>query len=363
MNIINSFPGYEFIPFGEDGKPHNIYRGEDVGLGGYVHAEPGIYSNVALLDVASLHPTSIILLNLFGPYTERYEELLEARLAIKRRDFDAARKMLDGKLASYLQDEDEAKDLSYALKIALNIVFGLTCASFPNAFRDNRNRNNIVALRGALFMVDLKNAVQNEGFQVIHIKTDSIKIPNATEEIVSFVVELGRKYGYTFEHEATYDWFCLANDAVYVAREDDKWTAVGAQFQHSYVFKTLFTHEDLVFDDFCETKNVQQGTMYLDFSGTGEVDKMVHVGRTGSFMPVTNGGGDLVRIKDDKQYAVTGTKGWKWINRDAASDRDNMDSLNIDMAYFEKLKQDAIDAITQFDEVHGLDAIMALSND
>ena len=33
MDIINAFPGYEFV----DGK--NIYRGTDVGKGGYVYAE------------------------------------------------------------------------------------------------------------------------------------------------------------------------------------------------------------------------------------------------------------------------------------------------------------------------------------
>ena len=57
MDIINAFPGYEFI----DGK--NMYRGTDVGKGGYVYAEPGMYGNVALLDVASMHPHSVI--NLF----------------------------------------------------------------------------------------------------------------------------------------------------------------------------------------------------------------------------------------------------------------------------------------------------------
>ena len=39
MGVINAFPGYEFI----DGK--NMYRGTDVGKGGYVYAEPGMYKN------------------------------------------------------------------------------------------------------------------------------------------------------------------------------------------------------------------------------------------------------------------------------------------------------------------------------
>ena len=75
--------------------------------------------------------------------------------------------------------------------------------SSPNAFKDPRNVDNIVAKRGALFMVDLKHFVQEQGFDVAHIKTDSIKIPRATPEIIEKVMEFGKKYGYTFEHEAT----------------------------------------------------------------------------------------------------------------------------------------------------------------
>jgi DNA polymerase elongation subunit (family B) len=45
------------------------YKGENPGEGGYVYAEPGMYSNVAVLDVASMHPNSILQLNAFGPYT------------------------------------------------------------------------------------------------------------------------------------------------------------------------------------------------------------------------------------------------------------------------------------------------------
>ena len=73
----NCFPGYEFI----DGK--NMYRGTDLGKGGYVYAEPGMYTNVALLDVASMHPNSIINMTCFGKYTERFKELVDARLNIK----------------------------------------------------------------------------------------------------------------------------------------------------------------------------------------------------------------------------------------------------------------------------------------
>jgi len=164
-------------------------------------------------------------------------------------------------------------------------VYGLTAARFPNPFRDDRNIDNIVAKRGALFMVNLKHEVQRRGFTVVHIKTDSIKIANATPEIIDFCVKYAKLYGYNFEHESTYDRICLVNDAVYIARYADKakcerlygyipekngdgeqyvdgvrvhegWTATGAQFQQPFVFKTLFSGEPLTFDDHCETKSV-----------------------------------------------------------------------------------------------------------
>lgn len=343
-DLSKSFPGYKF-----DGK-ESTYRGEITGEGGYVHAEPGVYENVSVLDVASMHPTSIEQLNLFGPYTAAYSALKEARLAIKRKDYETARSFFGGKLIPFLEDDQGADALAYALKIVINIVYGLTSARFPNAFRDNRNKDNIVAKRGALFMIDLKNAVQEKGFKVVHIKTDSIKIPGATSEIIDFIMDFGQKYGYHFELENTYDWFCLVNDAVYIAREGDKWTAVGAQFQHPYVFKTLFSHEEVIFDDFCETKNVLQGRMYLDFSFTGDVNNMVHVGRTNSFVPVKDGG-TLWRVKDDKMFAVTGTKGYMWIDREIANARREDGTLEIDMVYFQDLIDKAVTAITQFDEL------------
>lgn len=351
-DLSKEFPGYKFDPMKTDG-PKSWYRGEDPSEGGYVYAEPGIYTNVAVLDVASMHPTSIISLNLFGDeYTPKFKDMLDARLAIKRKDYDAAKKMLNGKLEPYLKDEADAEALSYALKIVINIVYGLTSAKFQNPFKDNRNVDNIVAKRGALFMIDLKHAVQEKGFTVAHIKTDSIKIPEATPEIIDFVTEFGKKYGYDFEHEGTYDKFCLVNDAVYIAREKEKWTAVGAQFQHPYVFKTLFTKEEITFDDLCETKNVTQGTMYLDFLNDGNpsetLSEMVHVGRTGSFVPVKTRGAYLWRVKDGKQYAVTGTKGYVWIEREMAKAREVPYSEFVDYTYFETLVKEAREAIEQY---------------
>lgn len=341
-DLSERFPGYVF----EGGK--SLYKGEETGEGGYVHAEPGMYENVAVLDVASMHPTTIEILHLFGPYTKNYSDLKAARIAIKRHDYDSAKRMLNGALAPYLGSEEDATALAYALKIVINIVYGLTSASFRNAFRDVRNKDNIVAKRGALFMIDLKEAVQAKGFKVVHIKTDSIKIPDATPEIIDFIIGFGKEYGYDFEHEVTYQKFCLVNDAVYVAKTaDGVWTATGAQFAHPYVFKTLFSNEPYVFEDYCETKTVTRAALYLQFG-----DAEPHfVGRAGSFVPVKEGTGGavLLRGKDGVFHSAAGTKGYFWKEAITLKFPEQKDEIDLD--YFRHLVDAAIKNLSQYGDL------------
>ena len=343
-DLSETFPGYSF----DAGK--SSYRGEDPGEGGYVYEEEGMYTDVALLDVASMHPTSIRVLNLFGKrYTDKFGELVDARVHIKHGDYDKAKQLFNGALGKYLTDPSRAKALSNALKIVINSVYGLTSANFDNPFRDIRNKDNIVAKRGALFMIDLKHFVQEQGFTVAHIKTDSIKIPNATPEIIEAVKEFGASYGYTFEHETTYEKMCLVNKAVYIAKDQDGWHATGAQFQHPFVFKTMFSKEPVELADLGEAKSV---TTYLTLNfneglpdGT---DDRVFVGRVGLFVPVKegSGGGLLEREKDGKHYAATGTKGYRWKEFEVVKDLNLRDQ--IDMRYYSSLVDDAYSTIGKY---------------
>lgn len=409
-SLLPYFPGYKF----EFGK--SSYRGEDPKEGGYVYAEPGLHVNVALLDIASMHPHSAIAEVLFGiKYTKAFRDIVEGRVSIKHKAWDEVDHMLDGKLKPYIQKvidgELTAKDLANALKTAINAVYGQSTASYDNPFRDKRNKDNIVAKRGALFMIDLKHAVQEKGFTVAHIKTDSIKIPNATPEIIQFVMDFGKKYGYTFEHEATYERMCLVNDAVYVARylqadeckklygyipgdnesEGGKWTATGKQFQVPYVFKTLFSKEDILFEDLCETFSVQTA-LYLDMNESlpdvskwekelgklesqyrkgllsdtsfertwkevkEEVDKghdYHFIGKVGQFCPMKpgSGGGLLVRQTDgyfseSKYTSATGAKGFYWMESEMVRQLQKEDS--IDRGFYNDLVNTAVATISKY---------------
>lgn len=372
-SLLPYFPGYKY----EYGK--STYRGEEVGEGGYVYSEPGIYRDIALLDVASMHPHSLIAEILFGiRYTEAFRDIVEGRVSIKHEAWDEVNNMLDGRLTPFVQKvkdgEMSSGDLANGLKTAINSVYGLTSASFENPFRDNRNIDNIVAKRGALFMIDLKNEVQKRGFTVAHIKTDSIKIPNATPDIIEFVMNFGEQYGYTFEHEATYDRMCLVNDAVYIAKyaskevcnllygyvpekngkKPGKWTATGTQFQVPYVFKKLFSKEEILFEDMCETKSVTSA-LYLDMNEKLPEDEHDYrfIGKVGNFCPIKEGcgGGLLLREAKDKngniKYAsATGAKGYRWLEASMVKTLDKV--KDIDQSYYIAMVDKAIEAINEY---------------
>ena len=409
-SILPYFPGYKF----ENGE--STYRGEEVGEGGFAQGVPGMYGNVALLDISSMHPHSVIAEVLFGPkFTRAFREIVGGRVNIKHEAWNTINNMLGGKLTPYIQrvidGEMTSEDLANALKTAINSVYGLTSASFDNPFRDPRNIDNIVAKRGALFMIDLKNEVLKRGFKVAHIKTDSIKIPDATPDIIQFVMGFGERYGYTFEHEATYDRMCLVNHAVYIAKYKDaddcqqmygyipgdnkkkggRWTATGTQFQVPYVFKTLFSHEPIEFEDMCETMSVTT-SLYLDLneklpdvskyetikavrdssnksnlrkrdveladdfsdlsddelnSKIAEGHSYQFIGKVGQFSPIKAGcgGGVLLREKDGKYSAATGSKGFRWLESEMVKELHKEN--DVDKKYYNILVDEAADAISK----------------
>lgn len=387
-DLSTIFPGYRFDPYGIPKEEYkegtkivtgkSIYMGEDPGEGGKVDAKPGMYWNVGVLDIASMHPHSMIRLNIFGDkYTKRFANIVDARVHIKHKDFEKSKEVLPEKVWKYLDDPTEAKGLAGGVKGCINPVYGLTSAKFPNPFKDPRNVDNIVAKYGALFMINLRHEVEKRGWEWVHIKTDSIKIADITPEKVEFVKEYGRKYGFEFEFEAVYSKMCLVNESTYIAEvveedgepvEKPYWTATGAQFAVPYVFKTLFSKEKVLFEDLCETKSVTTA-MYLDFNeqkdpeGLNFVGEEFHdyrfVGKVGLFCPMKDGvgGGLLLREGKDKEGnrkfdSVTGTKkpdgksSYRWMEAEMVLKLGLMDQ--IDRGYYNKLVDDAVDAISKY---------------
>jgi len=368
VDLAEEFPGYEFVktwnPETNKYDKKNMYRGVDLKFGGYVYAKPGMYTDVGLLDIESMHPNSALAMNYFGEYTPIFRALVDSRVYIKNGRLDLAEELFNGVLKPFLDDPTMSDDVATALKIAINSVYGLTSATFSNPFKDPRNENNIVALRGALFMKTLQDALAEKGVEVMHIKTDSVKIPNITDEIVEFCHEFAHKYGYKFAHECNFDRICLVNDAVYVGKLDkhgirnkggkkaNKWTATGTQFKVPYVFKTLFSHEKILFDDLCEVKEVKS-SIYLNMNESDGVDDLKFIGRVGNFCPILpgHGGGLLVKPVNKKDGtvsydAVTGSKGYRWLEAEMVEELDLRDS--IDTSYYNVMVDNAIDTINKY---------------
>lgn len=394
-DLSKEFPGYEYSEKGIDKERyrspdcivngHAIYKGYDPGYGGHNFAIPGAYAKVKCFDVDSMHPHSIIAECGFGPeITKIFKELVELRMAIKSGDYDTARKMFGGVVAKYLDDPSDAKALGQALKIVINSVYGLTAAKFPNLLRDPRNVDNWVAKRGALFMIDLHEALDAMGAKVVHIKTDSIKVVDPTPEIEEFIYEFAHEYGYNFKVEDYFERFCLINESTYVALDfDGEWHTTAKEFQVPYVKKTLFTHEDIQFEDLCEIKSVKS-SMYLDLNEDQETLKrfvggdpnvvaeelpdgnfIFHnyhfVGKTGRFIPVIPGygGGGLFRLNEDtgKFESVTGTKKkkpmkgeepfYRWVEAETV-DIISDELEFVDYSYWDELCVGAIEKLEKF---------------
>ena len=354
------FPGYEYV------NGVSTYRGEEVGEGGWVYSKPGMYGRTVSFDVASMHPSTIKHNSLFGPYTKNFADILDTRIAIKHGDYDAAKGKFGGKLDKYLNDKDIAKDLSQALKIAINAVYGQTMMpdKYGNPFRDPRNIDNFVAKCGALFMVNLKNMVEDAGYNVIHIKTDSIKVENPDKDIERKISEYGALYGYTFEVEDIFDRICLMNDAVYIAKmaEDSpemagEWYGKGAQMKEEtspYVFKKLFSKEPIKFEDMCQTLSVDTA-LYLDFNEGLPKDEHNYrfIGKVGQFTPMKPGcgAGVLLRQGKDKNGNVkydsaSGAKGYLWMESETVRNLKLEDM--IDTSYYTKQVDAVIEDISKF---------------
>ena len=421
-SLLPYFPGYTYDKY----KKISIYKNEEIGEGGLVRAIPGTYGYAKTFDVTSMHPHSLAAEYYFGKYTKGYYDLVKARIAIKHDDMELLGRLFDGKLLKYCTDKDSMKQLSTALKTPINAVYGLTAAGFDNNLRHPDNLDNIVAKRGALFMMDLRDAVIERGYTIFHIKTDSLKVLNPDEYIETFIMEFGKRYGYSFEVEHEFEKICLVNNAVYIAKvtetdadwckERDKaikngkdiptrWTATGAQFAVPYVFKTLFSKEEIEFKDICQMINVTKGSLYLDYNenlpdvsmwenlkelrsqinkkdilswdeakalnwtkrdmelynmylgkSDEEIDEEIaighnrqFIGRVGNFCPMIEGydGAELVCLNEQGKYvAPAGTKDIRWLESSYVKEHHMEDKINYD--YFEQMVRDAVNDIYKF---------------
>lgn len=286
-DLAKEFPGYKFDKYA---KVKSTYQGELPSEGGWVKSKPGVYGyhknetaivngrhkSVIYIDVESLHPHSLIAINYFGPYTPKFAALVKCRMLIKHKKLEEASHVFDDidpalseKLRPYITNEDTATGLAYALKIVINTIYGMSSASYDNPFRAPDNIDNIIAKRGALFMIMLYKELEERGCNIIHVKTDSMKITNYTDEDIEYAMKRANEFGYNFDTECIYDRIVLVNKSTLIGHHEgqpetgkEAWEAVGAQFAVPFVYKTLFSKEDVVESDFNIFKSVKS-SIYL----------------------------------------------------------------------------------------------------
>lgn len=246
-------------------------------------------------------------------------------------------------------------------------------------------------------MIDLLSEVIARGGEVIHIKTDSIKVANPSKDLQNYILNFGKRYGYTFEVEHKFEKICLVNNAVYIAKcaADDEespgqWTATGKQFAVPYVFKKLFSKEPIEFSDMCETVNTTSA-LYLDFNENLTDDEVFakelatreynaahpekvrklnfdlsnytiedlkeeiarhhcyqFIGKTGQFCPIKKGrgGGVLVRGENGKYASTAGALGYRWLESEVVKEQGREN--DIDETFYISLVDDAIETIGKF---------------
>ena len=82
-----------------------------------------------------------------------------------------------------------------------------------------------------------------------------------------------------------------------------------------------------------------------------EGHKYKFIGRVGQFCPIKagSGGGQLVREKNGKYYAATGTKGYRWLESEMVKELNKEDC--IDRLYYDNLVTDAANTIITYGDI------------
>lgn len=183
-----TLPGYKYS-FGK-----SEYRGEDPGEGGYVYSEPGVYTDVALLDVAS--PIRLHLLRWTTSDRSRRSSLtwsiMHSYQAWRIRQSQEnvwwntwrvpARPRVCGHALLCFEDYHKHRLWNDFAKFWI--------------ISSDTNLTKTISWRSVALCSWLtwNMEVQKRGYTVAHIKTDSIKIPNADKKIIDFVFEYGKEY-------------------------------------------------------------------------------------------------------------------------------------------------------------------------
>lgn len=163
---LNSNP---FIP-GEKSITVNMF-GCNITFGsGGLHGDTGKpcrFKNVKLKDVASMYPTIVVLFNVLGEYTEKYNEIKKQRVSIKKSNPVKAN----------------------ALKLVLNSVYGQLKSKYSNLY--NPYASLTVCVYGQIALFSLCERLYNVGCEIMNINTDGVGYiqHNVPDEVIDQITK------------------------------------------------------------------------------------------------------------------------------------------------------------------------------
>lgn len=240
---INNIPGYENAKFeaqeSETGTNGVFINGDTktvINRGGENKTTPGKYTNVVSLDVDSMYVTSFINTRYFGDFTDRIKQLRDVRLALKRKILPEVHRLYK-EFGEFITNEHiDFKLASDMLKLCLNSLYGLSSASFDNFMKLPENETNLIANLGNIMMNELYQECIAKKYNVVHIKTDGIKIANCTEEMINFCIDFAKSWGFNFSIDEKYKDFLIIDNANYIGvTEDGKISSRGELFNNNWI--------------------------------------------------------------------------------------------------------------------------------
>lgn len=170
--------------------------------------------NVKLLDVKSMYPHIVLLLNVLGEKSEKYKEILEKRLAVKNTN----------------------KILSDALKLLLNSVYGNLNNEYSLLYNPNALLSVCVYGQIALFELCKRLAPFST---IININTDGIAFIPDDENYIGAYKDWEQEFELQLE-EKNFDLLVQKDVNNYIAVKGDKFVCKGGdvnRFEEDAFFK------------------------------------------------------------------------------------------------------------------------------
>lgn len=213
----------------------------EFGFGGLhgVHKTQTRVKNLKLLDVASMYPNIILIINALGEFTEKYKEILDKRIEVKHLD----------------------KVLSDALKLILNSVYGNLKNQYSSLY--NPKAALSVCIYGQIALYTLCKRLAEQGHTIININTDGVGfVPAKGVDYTEVWHQWEKDFTLTLE-EDSFDQFIQKDVNNYIGVKGDKIKCKGGDVGR-YNSDSFFKNNSARICDIAIVDNLLYGKSIID---------------------------------------------------------------------------------------------------